>query len=125
MAINPSSFSAQELQQYTDVPALAPPAGVTPDFTARNVRGDVYIGLCSILLAIVFVSLGLRLYAKFHIKRKPGLDDREIPVLYFSFLDVWANEFSGLHSCNGEGKVRSIRTLRKRGADSLLLWCFV
>ncbi|CAD6589426.1 MAG: hypothetical protein ASARMPRED_004042 [Alectoria sarmentosa] len=75
MSANPVSFSSAQLEKYKDVPALSPPPGIVPDFTARNQRADVYNILCSILLGIVYVFVFLRMYAKVWIKRSPGFDD--------------------------------------------------
>ena len=79
MAANASDFTVAQIEQYENVPALAPPPGVMPNFAAHNERANVYKLLCSILLAILYVFLCLRLYAKMWIKRSPGFDDRETP----------------------------------------------
>lgn len=77
MAVNLSNVTIAQLEQYGDIPALAPPPGVVPNFRAHNERADVYKILCSILLAILYIFLCLRLYAKMWIKRNPGFDDRK------------------------------------------------
>ncbi len=74
---NPNSFSAPELAQYKNTPALSPPTGVTPNLAADNDRADLYIILCSILLAIVYLFVSLRMYSKVWINRAQGLDDRK------------------------------------------------
>ena len=79
MAVNAGNVTPAQLEQYGDIPALAPPPGVMPNFAAHNERADVYKVLCSILLAILYIFLCLRLYAKMWIKRNPGFDDRETP----------------------------------------------
>lgn len=76
MLVNLPSFSARELAQYKNTPALSPPPGVIPDLTAHNEKADLYIILCSILLAIVYLFVFLRMYSKIWINRSPGLDDR-------------------------------------------------
>ena len=82
MAVNAGNITTAQLEQYRNVPALAPPPGVMPNFAAHNERADVYKVLCSILLAILYIFLCLRLYAKMWIKRNPGFDDRETPMIY-------------------------------------------
>ena len=85
MAVHAQNFTIAQLEQYGNVPALPPHPGVVPDFAAHNERADVYKVLCSILLAILYVFLCLRLYAKVWIKRIPGFDDCETCV----FLKDW------------------------------------
>lgn len=80
MSINPTSFSSAQFEKYKDVPALAPPSGVVPNFAAHNHHAVVLIILCSILLGIVYVFVCLRMYAKIWIKRTPGFDDGESPI---------------------------------------------
>ena len=80
MPVNADNVTTAQLEQYGHIPALAPPPGVMPNFAVHNERADVYKILCSTLLAILYIFLGLRLYAKMWIKRNPGFDDREIPV---------------------------------------------
>lgn len=82
MSINPTSFSSAQFEKYKDVPALAPPPGVVPNFAAPNHRGFVFNILCSILLGIVYVFVCLRMYAKVWIKRNPGFDDGESPMAH-------------------------------------------
>ena len=71
----PDSVSAAEIDQYKNVPALAPPPGVIPNFTAANPRADIYIIICSVALGLAFIFVLLRLYAKLWINRSPGWDD--------------------------------------------------
>lgn len=72
---DPSFFSARNLAQNKNVPALTPPAGVVPNFAAHNGRAELYIILCAILLAMVYALVSLRLYAKLWINHSAGLDD--------------------------------------------------
>lgn len=76
-AVNAHNITAAQLEQYGNLPALAPPPGVMPNFDAYNERAEIYKILCSILLAILYLFICLRLYAKIWIKRNPGLDDCE------------------------------------------------
>ena len=86
MSFDPNSFSAEDLKEYENLPALRPPPGVVPNFEAPNKRAEVYNILCSFLLAIVYVCVCLRLYAKVWIKRSPGFDDGKAPVFLFQRL---------------------------------------
>ena len=87
-ALNATSFFWSQAGQYENTPALAPPAGVVPDFTTPNDRAQVYSIICSILLFIVYLFLCLRLYAKIYIQRSPGIDDREAPIS-FLLMTTW------------------------------------
>ena len=104
MAVNAENVTIAQLEQYGNVPALAPPPGVVPNFAAHNERADVYNVLCSTLLAILYIFLCLRLYAKMWIKRNPGFDDREIssdPPDWRLMTDIPSGWFScggGFHS---------------------------
>lgn len=82
------TLSSAQLDELKTVPALTPPPDVVPDFAARNQRGDVYNILCSILLGIVYVFFSLRMYAKLWIKRTPGFDDGETPIM-LSLMLCW------------------------------------
>lgn len=75
MFVDPSSFSAPQLVQYKNTPALSPPTGIIPDLAAHNEKADLYIVICSILLGIVYLFLLLRIYAKVWINCSPGWDD--------------------------------------------------
>jgi len=77
MPVNPSSFSAPELAQFKNTPALSPPTGVIPNLAAHNDRADLYMILCSIMLSAVYIFVSLRMYSKVWIHRTPGLDDRK------------------------------------------------
>ena len=82
MAYSAINITAAQLEQYSNLPALAPPPGVLPNFSAHNERAQIYKILCSILLVVLYFFLFLRLYAKMWIKRNPGLDDRETPIIH-------------------------------------------
>lgn len=73
-----TSAQLAQLQNYTNVPLLASPPGVIPNFTGPNQRGVIYEGLCAILLGIVYAFVLLRFYLKFSIKHNAGLDDGEM-----------------------------------------------
>lgn len=82
MAANAQNLTTAQLRQYGNLPALAPPPGVMSNFEAYNERAEIYKILCSFLLAILYLFLCLRLYAKIWIKRNPGLDDCKNPVIH-------------------------------------------
>lgn len=82
MAANAQNVATAQLKEYGNLPALTPPPGVMPNFEAHNEHAKIYKILCSTLLAILFVFLCLRLYAKIWIKRNPGLDDRKNPIMH-------------------------------------------
>lgn len=80
MASSPTFFFPTSSAEHKNEPALSPPAEVTPYFTGPNQRGAIHTVLCAILLGIVYVFVLLRFYAKFWIKRNPGLDDCKTPT---------------------------------------------
>ena len=100
MALNINSITITQLKQYGNVPALAPPPGVVPNFAAHNERAVVYKILCSILLGILYVFLCLRLYAKLWIKRNPGPCDRET-LMIPPTGGLLTDNASGLCPCGG------------------------
>ena len=100
MAVNAGNVTTAQLEQYGNIPALAAPPGVMPNFAAHNERADVYKVLCSILLGILYIFLCLRLYAKIWIKRNPGFDDCEAPNDSPDWR-MMADISSGLFSCGG------------------------
>ena len=101
MANNPSNLTPELLQEYGNLPSLAPPPGVVPDFAAPNPPAKVYHIVCSILLVVVYVCVGLRLYAKAWIRRSPGFDDGETSIV-FSLGNFLADIFSGMCSRDGQ-----------------------
>lgn len=82
MAANAKNVTTAQLKEYGNLPAGTPPPGVMPNFEAHNERAEIYKILCSILLAILYMFLCLRLYAKIWIKRNPGLDDRKNSIIH-------------------------------------------
>ena len=81
-----TSAELAQLQNYTNLPSLAPPSGVIPSFTGPNQRGVIYEVLCAILLGIVYAFVLLRCYVKFLIKHTGGFDDGEIPLVSMSAI---------------------------------------
>ena len=81
-----NSFSLPDLAKYKNVPALVPPKGVTQNFAAHNGQADLYIVLCSISLALVYLFIALRMYSKIWVNRTPGIDDCERDKPSTSFL---------------------------------------
>lgn len=108
MFVDPSSISAPQLAQHTHKPALSPPTGVVPDLGAHNDRADLYIIICAILLAIVYLFVSLRMYSKIWLNRTPGLDDGKTMFLRTRSL---ADSRSGSHTCN------SAFTMQSNSAD--------
>lgn len=60
-----------------DRATIVSPSGVVPNQGEGPNRADLYIILCSIVLAVTFLFVSLRLYVKIWITHAPGWDDGE------------------------------------------------
>ena len=58
------------------IPAGIPPPGVVPNLKSPPSAANAFFAEGSILLFIMFVFLGFRIYTKTRIARKATLDDR-------------------------------------------------
>ena len=64
-----------DIPNYANVPALAPPPGVVPNFHNPPSRaGEMRIGM-GLCIGITSVLVVLRFYVKFAITHTPGWDD--------------------------------------------------
>lgn len=62
---------------WSDLPAMPPPPGVTPNFVNPQNRTDVYVVVYTIFSSLVVLFVSLRFYAKIWITRSVGWDDCE------------------------------------------------
>jgi hypothetical protein len=62
---------------WSNIPAMPPPPGVTPNFVDPRNRTNVYIVVYTTFTSLVVLFVSLRLYAKIWITRSIGWDDRE------------------------------------------------
>ena len=72
-------FMAQQMSpvDYTNLPAISPPAGIVPDFEHGETRAkEAYIGM-GICLGISLIFMLLRFYVKLYITHLWGWDDGE------------------------------------------------
>jgi hypothetical protein len=67
--------------QLAQIPAGVPPPGVIPNLTNPHSDGYVLITVGSVLMAIMFLFLAMRFYAKFMILRKFTPDDCEYQLV--------------------------------------------
>lgn len=65
---------------YLQLPALAPPPGVTPNFANPENKGSTLVIVGVILLGLVLIALVNRAYAKLCIVRKASWDDLAISL---------------------------------------------
>lgn len=72
MSVPPGS--SYDLSQ---VPGLAPPPGVIPNFVNPHTRGPLLIALTAVAVGIMYVFVITRLYCKFYVQRKLSWDDCE------------------------------------------------
>jgi hypothetical protein len=59
------------------IPAMAAPPGWVNDFNSPVNRATLYIGVSSFVVPLAFIFVCLKLYMKFFVLRKPGLEDGE------------------------------------------------
>ena len=71
----PMSAASQQDAAILQLPALAPPPGVIPNFTDPKDIGPRLVVLGAILLTFVIIALANRAYTKLCIVRKVSLDD--------------------------------------------------
>ncbi len=72
MSVPPGS--SYDLSQ---VPGLAPPPGVIPNFVDPYTRGPLLLALTTVAMGIMYVFVTARLYCKFYVQRKLSWDDCE------------------------------------------------
>ena len=98
-------MSAASLQDAAilQLPALAPPPGVIPNFTNPKNIGPRLAIFGAILLTFVIIALANRAYTKLCIVRKVSLDDFTISLaalgaITYHGLCVFGNQADVLHS---------------------------
>ena len=52
------------LSDFSDIPSLTPPPGVTPNFVDPETNGQLIVSLGTFLLVLTVLFLALRVYAK-------------------------------------------------------------
>lgn len=62
----------------SDTPAATPPPGVTPNFLDPYSKGPLLVGVGSVLLFLMLLSFGARIFTKYHIIMKRSWDDCEL-----------------------------------------------
>ena len=85
------------------LPALAPPPGVIPNFTNPKDIGPRLVIVGAILLTFVIIALANRAYTKLYIVRKLSLDDFTVSLAVLGAiasygLCVYGNQANGSHS---------------------------
>ena len=63
----------------SQIPALAPPHGSTPNFVDPERHGYVLIVVTAVFYSLMLLVVALRLYSKNWVNRTFGLDDGEMP----------------------------------------------
>ena len=61
----------------SEIPALAPPPGIEPNFVNPPSKGQTLIIFGSLILGLMLLFVGMRIYAKRCIIRQFSWDDRE------------------------------------------------
>lgn len=64
-----------DAEQLAQTPAATPPSGVQSNFVDPPSGGPVLISISSVLMAIMFMLVGLRFYVKIALRRKVTPDD--------------------------------------------------
>jgi hypothetical protein len=65
------------LPDLSKLPALAPPAGVIPNFVNPYSRGPLFVALSAVAIAFMYLFVTARFYGKLLIHRTATWDDRE------------------------------------------------
>lgn len=65
------------LDDITQIPALKPPPGVTPNFVDPYTRGPLFLALTAVAIGIVYVFVIARIYCKICLQNKLSWDDCE------------------------------------------------
>ncbi|KAI1211921.1 uncharacterized protein F4807DRAFT_458126 [Annulohypoxylon truncatum] len=60
---------------YTQIPAVPPPAGQTSNFVDPPSQEATMIAVSTVMMALTLAFVSLRLYTSFRVTRKPGLED--------------------------------------------------
>ena len=102
----PMSAASQQDGAILQLPALAPPPGVIPNFTNPKDIGPRLVVLGAILLTFVIIALANRAYTKLCIVRKVSLDDFTLSMAVLGAiasygLCVYGNQANGFHSDQG------------------------
>ena len=67
-----ASDSSYDLSQ---IPALEPPPGVTPNFINPYTRGPMLLALSAVAIGIMYLFVMARFYAKIYVHKKLTWDD--------------------------------------------------
>lgn len=81
-------MSQQASASLLQLPALAPPPGVIPNFTNPENRGPTLVIVGAILLGLVVIAMANRAYTKLRIIRKASWDDLTVALAGASAI-VW------------------------------------
>ena len=77
----PPDQAQAELMKLLNGPALAPPAGVIPNFQNPDNLNNFVIPTITLCLTFTTVAVGIRMYTKAFIIRNTALDDCESPSI--------------------------------------------
>ena len=72
----------------SQLPALQPPPGVTPNFIDPYTRGPMLLALSAVAIGIMYFFVGIRFYSKFYIKREWSWDDGQFITQIYCFSRV-------------------------------------
>ena len=97
------SAASEQDTGILQLPALAPPPGVIPNFTNPKNIGPRLVILGAILLTFVMIALANRAYTKLCIVRKVSLDDFTISLAVLGAIAsygvcVYGNQAIRFHS---------------------------
>jgi hypothetical protein len=71
------SLPLKMVPDLSEIPALAPPAGVMPNFVDPYSRGPLFVALSAVAIAFMYLFITARFYSKLLIYCKATWDDRE------------------------------------------------
>ncbi|KAL8784502.1 MAG: hypothetical protein Q9213_003939 [Squamulea squamosa] len=78
--------------QLANLPAVSPPPGVRPNFDGTGPLVYTITTVASVFIALTFIFLGIRAYAKIKIHRQWSWDDGKLQPLLIPSHSIYANE---------------------------------
>ncbi|KAF2729055.1 hypothetical protein EJ04DRAFT_516204 [Polyplosphaeria fusca] len=86
-------MTPEQMAAMMMMPAAPAPSGVTPNFDNPESRADMTIAVCTVILAIMLISVSLRVYARTMITKTFGWEDWTCVIAAILNVGYVANAF--------------------------------
>ena len=83
------SSTSESANDTADIPGMAPPPGVMPNYVDPYNRGYLITSVGSLLLGLMMVFVFVRVYVKVRIQKRFSWDDCALQQAIPSFLSVY------------------------------------